>query len=256
MRKPLVIGNWKMNGSLRFIEQLPKDLAEICQWSREVEIVICPPFVYLGETARRVAPLGVKLGSQHVSEYQEGAYTGEVGAAMLNDVGCSHVLIGHSERRALFGADDARIAGQLTAALAVGLTPVLCVGEDAAQRAAGQTWAVLERQLAAAGLADSSLTGGETSRPDRGRMIIAYEPVWAIGGGQAAGPADAQEVLGRIRQALGVVGEQITLLYGGSVTSGNVAELMAQPDLDGVLVGGASLRAREFTAICEQAAMR
>jgi len=246
MRKPLVIGNWKMNGSRRSIAQLLDGIEALGRQS-EVEVAVCPPFVYLAEVAQRTAAAGLRLGAQHVSEYESGAYTGEIGAGMLADIGCDYVLIGHSERRALFG-DSERVAGQLAATLRAGLSPVLCLGEDAAQREAGEARPVLLGQLAAAGLVD----GRETEQMSG--LVVAYEPVWAIGTGSAASPDDAQQAHRWIREALGACGDEVPILYGGSVTAENVAQLMAQPDVDGVLVGGASLRAGEFTAICALAA--
>ncbi len=246
MCKPLVIGNWKMNGSRCSIAQLLAGIEALGRHS-EVEVAVCPPFVYLAEVAPRAAAAGLRLGAQHVSEYESGAYTGEISAAMLVDIGCDYVLIGHSERRALFG-DSARVAGQLAAAQRAGLGPVLCVGEDAVQREAGETRSVLVGQLAAAGL----VAGCEAERT--AGLVIAYEPVWAIGTGHAADPAAVQQAHRWIREALGGFGERVPILYGGSVTAKNVAELMAQPDVDGALVGGASLRAGEFTAICALAA--
>lgn len=249
MRKPLVIGNWKMNGSRRFIAQWSEAIQGLGRRAK-TEVVVCPPSVYLGEMAQLVEALGLRLGAQQVSEYEGGAYTGEVGAEMLVEVSCRYALVGHSERRALFGVDDSRAARQFSAALRAGLTPVLCVGENAAQREAGETWSVLRDQLAAVGLTGS----GEVSEGMRG-VVVAYEPIWAIGTGNAATPEDAQAVHNQIRQELGAGGAEVRILYGGSVTAENAAELMAQPDIDGVLVGGASLRAAEFVAICELAAM-
>ena len=246
MRKPLVIGNWKMNGSRRSIAQLLDGIEALGRQS-EVEVAVCPPFVYLAEVAQRTAAAGLRLGAQHVSEYEGGAYTGEVSAGMLADIGCDYVLIGHSERRALFG-DGKRVAGQLAAALRAGLNPVLCLGEDAEQRQLGETRSVLLGQLAAAGL-----VGGRETEQLAG-LVVAYEPVWAIGTGNAAGPDDAQQAHRWIREALGAFGGEVPILYGGSVTAENAAELMVQPDVDGVLVGGASLRVGEFTAICALAA--
>lgn len=247
MNEPLVIGNWKMNGSRRAIAQLLDGISGLGRQAG-VEVVLCPPFVYLGEVGARLQSTGLRLGAQHVSEYGSGAYTGEIGAAMLADIGCDYVLVGHSERRALFGADDARVARQFEQALGAGLSPVLCIGEDAEQRAAGQTWEVLDRQLAAVG----SLAEAQARRP--WTPVIAYEPVWAIGSGTAADPQEVQQLHGRIRAALGAAGRGARILYGGSVVADNVRALMAQPDIDGVLVGGASLRAEQFTAICELAA--
>lgn len=249
MRKPLVIGNWKMNGSRRFIAQWSEATQGLDRCAT-AEVVVCPPSVYLGEMAPLADAMGFGLGAQSVSEYEGGAYTGEIGAEMLVEVGCRYALVGHSERRTLFGVDDSRAAKQFSAALRVGLTPVLCVGENAAQREAGETWSVLRGQLAAAGL----IGAGEVSAQMR-VVVVAYEPIWAIGTGNAATPADVQTVHGQIRRELGAGGAQVRILYGGSVTAENAAELMAQPDIDGVLIGGASLRAAEFVAICELAAM-
>lgn len=243
MRKPLVIGNWKMNGSQRSVGQLLDGIAGVA--NLDVEVVVCPPFVYLAEAAARISGTGIRLGAQSLSEYECGAYTGEVAGSMLADVGCQYVLVGHSERRRLFGETDHRIARQFERALAAGITPVLCVGEDAAERNAGATWQVLHRQLEAV----AEVAG----RAALGKSVIAYEPVWAIGTGTTATSAQVEAVQVRIRDLLGAGGAETRLLYGGSVSQANAAELFAQPDVDGVLVGGASLRAEEFMAICRLA---
>ena len=249
MPKPLVIGNWKMHGSRRVIGQLLDDIRELGRDVR-LDVVVCPPFVYLAEVAGRVGESGLKLGAQHLSEYPEGAYTGEIGAAMLVDVGCEYVLVGHSERRALFNESDEQVMRQCAQALRGGLTPVLCIGEDARQHAAGDTWAVLERQLTTAGLLSRL---GQQDRLHE--VVIAYEPIWAIGTGVAADPDDVQAVHHRIRAALGEQGSAVRILYGGSVSAASAGRLTAQPDVDGVLVGSASLRAKEFAAICDSAAV-
>jgi triosephosphate isomerase len=246
MRGPLVIGNWKMNGSRHSIVQLLDGISGLGRQAG-IEVVVCPPFVYLGEVGARLQSTGLRLGAQHVSEYGSGAYTGEIGAAMLADIGCGYVLVGHSERRALFGADDVRVARQFEQAQGAGLTPVLCIGENAEQRAAGQAWEVLRRQLAAI----EPIVEGRAPCPRT--LVIAYEPVWAIGTGAAADPQEVQLLHGRIRAVLGAAGRDARILYGGSVVTDNVRALMAQPDIDGVLVGGASLSAEQFTAICELA---
>ncbi len=243
MRKPLVIGNWKMNGSRRSVNRLLDGIAGVA--NLDIEVAVCPPFVYLAEVAARVSGTGIRLAAQTLSEYESGAYTGEVAGSMLADVGCQYVLVGHSERRRLFGETDLRVARQFERARAAGITPVLCVGEDAAERNAGATWQVLQRQLKA--IAD--VAGLEAL----GTAVIAYEPVWAIGTGVTASPAQVQAVQVRVRNLLGSGGGATRLLYGGSVSDANAAELFAQPDVDGVLVGGASLQAEEFMAICRLA---
>lgn len=243
MRKPLVIGNWKMNGSRRSVARLLDGISEVAGLA--VEVAVCPPFVYLAEVAARVAGSGIRVAAQSLSEYESGAYTGEVAGSMLTDVGCQYVLVGHSERRRLFGETDSRIARQFERACQAGIVPVLCVGEDASERDAGATWQVLQRQLQAVAHA----VGWETL----GQAVIAYEPVWAIGTGATASPAQVQEVQVRVRDALGAGGADTRLLYGGSVSEANAAELFAEPDVDGVLVGGASLQAEEFVAICRLA---
>lgn len=243
MRKPLVIGNWKMNGSRRSVNRLLDGIAGVA--NLDIEVAVCPPFVYLAEVAARISSTGIRLAAQTLSEYESGAYTGEVAGSMLVDVGCQYVLVGHSERRRLFGETDLRVARQFERARAAGITPVLCVGEDAAERNAGATWQVLHRQLKA--IAD--VAGLEAL----GTAVIAYEPVWAIGSGVTASPAQVQAVQVRVRNLLGSGGGATRLLYGGSVSEANAAELFAQPDVDGVLVGGASLQAEEFMAICRLA---
>jgi triosephosphate isomerase len=232
-----------MHGSRRSVGQLLDGIAGVADLA--VEVAVCPPFVYLAEAAARVSGTGICLAAQSLSEYECGAYTGEVAGSMLADVGCRYVLVGHSERRRLFGETDHRIARQFERALAAGITPVLCVGEDAAERNAGATWQVLHRQLEAV----AEVAGREAL----GKSVIAYEPVWAIGAGAIASPAQVEAVQVRIRDLLGAGGAETRLLYGGSVSQANAAELFAQPDVDGVLVGGASLQAEEFVAICRLA---
>lgn len=232
-----------MNGSRRSVNRLLDGIAGVA--NLDIEVAVCPPFVYLAEVAARVSGTGIRLAAQTLSEYESGAYTGEVAGSMLADVGCQYVLVGHSERRRLFGETDLRVARQFERARAAGITPVLCVGEDAAERNAGATWQVLQRQLKA--IAD--VAGLEAL----GTAVIAYEPVWAIGTGVTASPAQVQAVQVRVRNLLGSGGGATRLLYGGSVSEANAAELFAQPDVDGVLVGGASLQAEEFMAICRLA---
>lgn len=244
MRRPLVIGNWKMHGSQLSVDLLLDGVVAGVA-GLALDIAVCPPFVYLAQAARRLAGTEVQLAAQSLSEYEGGAYTGEVGGAMLADVGCHLVLVGHSERRRLFGETDVRVARQFERAHAAGVVPVLCIGEDATERDAGATWPVLDRQIRAV----ADLIGWEAV----GKSVIAYEPVWAIGTGATAMPAQVQEVLERVRGLLGSAGAETRLLYGGSVSHENTAQLCALSDVDGVLVGGASLRAEEFAAICGQA---
>lgn len=211
----------------------------------EAEIAVCPPFPLLGEVAGMLAGSVIGLGAQDLNEADAGAFTGEVAGSMLRECGCSWVIVGHSERRALYGETDARVAAKALAALRAGLRPIVCVGEDAAERAAGNERAVVARQL------DAVLVAlGERATQE---LVIAYEPVWAIGTGLTATPAQAQEmhafVRGRLRQA-GLAAAAMRLLYGGSVKAANAAELFVQPDIDGGLIGGAALKAQEFAAIC------
>lgn len=245
MRRPIVAGNWKMHGTraenARLIEaltvQLPSEPAAQC--------VVCPPFVYVQDVGRLLRDSPIELGAQSVCAEAQGAYTGEVSASMLKDVGCTYVIVGHSERRALFGEDDVRVARKFAAAQSKGLIPILCVGEQLAEREAGQTNSVVARQLDAV----LELSGAGSLA----NAVIAYEPVWAIGTGKVATPDQAQEVhafiRGRIAARDAKIAGEVRILYGGSVKAGNAAELFAMPDVDGGLIGGASLKAEEFLAI-------
>jgi triosephosphate isomerase len=246
----MVAGNWKMHGSRAENQALIEALLAAGTIDDRVDCLVCPPYVYLPEVARLLAGSPVSLGAQDVCAESQGAFTGEVSAAMLLDVGCSHVLVGHSERRALYGEDDAMVARKFAAALGRGLTPVLCVGELLAERDAGQTNAVLARQLDAV-LAVSGAAAW-------GRAIVAYEPVWAIGTGRTASPQQAQDahafIRGRVAAHDASIAAGLRLLYGGSCKAGNAAELFGMPDVDGGLIGGASLKAEEFLAIWSAAA--
>ncbi|AMO35840.1 triose-phosphate isomerase [Thauera humireducens] len=242
MRK-FVAGNWKMNGSLAANEALLAGLEAV----PGVEVALCVPYPYLGQLQRR--PVGLELGAQDVSEFDVGAYTGEVSAAMLAEFGCRYVIVGHSERRALFGDDDLSVARKAEAALSSGLVPIVCVGETLAERDAGQVHAVISRQLAA--------VGEVLGRERFGGVVVAYEPVWAIGTGRSATAAQAEEVHAAIRGWLveqGVQADAVRIVYGGSVKPDNAAELFAMPNVDGGLIGGASLVADDFMAICRAAA--
>lgn len=249
MRRPLVAGNWKMNGSRvsirALIEGIRRDLASV----RTAEVAVCPPYPYLREVEDLLDGTAVAIGAQDVAEHDAGAYTGEVSARMLCDFGCRYAIVGHSERRQYYGDTDAVVAGKFACALASGLIPILCIGETLAEREAGRTEAVVGRQLAA--VLDGS---GAKAFAD---AVIAYEPVWAIGTGRTATPQQAQAVHAFIRGALaardGAVAGAARVLYGGSVKAANAAELFAQADIDGGLIGGASLDPREFLAICRAA---
>jgi triosephosphate isomerase len=247
MRKKLVAGNWKMHGSLAenaaLLEALKPALAGI-------EAVVCVPFPYLAQVQSALTGTSIAWGAQNVSEQAKGAFTGEVSASMLLDFGCKYVIVGHSERRSLYGESDELVAKKYMAAQAAGLTPILCVGESLEERESGVTEAVVARQLDAvinaAGVASLA------------KAVVAYEPVWAIGTGRTASPEQAQAVhafiRGKIAALDAAVADGLVIQYGGSVKAANAAELMAQPDIDGGLIGGASLVADEFVAICLAAA--
>jgi triosephosphate isomerase len=246
MRQPLVAGNWKMHGSRAENASLVSGLLDLLQPGKHAEILLCPPFPYLMETARLLKDSGVSLGAQSVCAESQGAFTGEVSAAMLKDVGCRYVLVGHSERRQVFAESDVLVARKFMAAMSQGLVPVLCVGETLEEREAEQTSAVVSRQLEAV----LAVSGVQSFA----RAVIAYEPVWAIGTGRTASPEQAQAVHAMIRakvaQLDATIGGSVRLLYGGSVKASNARELFAMPDIDGGLVGGASLKADEFARIC------
>jgi len=247
MRKKLVAGNWKMHGSLAENAAL---LAAIKPALARIEAVVCVPFPYLAQAQAELAGSSIAWGAQNVSEQSKGAFTGEVSTAMLLDFGCKYVIVGHSERRSLYGETDQLVASKYMAAQAAGLTPVLCVGESLEERESGVTEAVVARQLDAvinaAGVASLA------------NAVVAYEPVWAIGTGKTASPEQAQAVHAYIRGKVAAldaaVADQLIIQYGGSVKAANASELMAQPDIDGGLIGGASLVADEFIAICRAAA--
>jgi len=249
MRKPIVLGNWKMNGSLAANQVLVEQIIAGMEGLSSVEIGVCPPFVYLPQVHAAVAGSELGLGAQNCSEYTEGAYTGEISVAMLKEVGCRYVILGHSERRILYGEDDAMIVRKVRAALDGGLVPVLCVGETLEERESGRMEEVVARQIGAV------LDGVDVVLFER--IVVAYEPVWAIGTGKTASPKQAQAAHAFIR---GLVAERdisvagrLRIQYGGSVKPDNAAELFAQPDIDGGLIGGASLKAEDFLAICRAA---
>ena len=243
-RRPIVAGNWKMHGSRAANAALLEALLT-AGGDESVTCLVFPPYVYLGDAVRQLSGSGIQVGAQDVSAEPQGAFTGEVSAAMIADVGGSHVLVGHSERRALNGEDDALVARKYFAAHGAGLTPVLCVGETLAERDAGATHEVVARQIDAV----VALCGVESFA----RAIVAYEPVWAIGTGRNASPEQAQDVhafiRGRVAARDASIAAGLAILYGGSVKGSNALDLFRMPDVDGGLVGGASLKAEEFQAI-------
>jgi triosephosphate isomerase len=249
MRQPLVAGNWKMNGSRDSAVKLADAILQGPDRA-SAEVLLCPPYVYLADVARAIKGSGMALGAQDLCAEDNGAFTGEVSGVMLKDFDCAYVIVGHSERRGLFGESDALVSRKFMAAQKAGLTPILCVGETLAERESGTTPAVVSRQLKAvldaAGIAAFA------------KAVVAYEPVWAIGTGRTAKSDQAQEVHALIRGLLAAEDAKIAaatrLLYGGSVKAANAAELFHMPDIDGGLVGGASLDATEFLAICAAAA--
>jgi len=245
MRRPIVAGNWKMHGSRNETVRLLEELLAQGPAVPAASCVVCPPFVYLLEAARLLRDSQFRLGAQDVCAEPQGAFTGEVSAAMLRDVGCEYVIVGHSERRLLYRESDQLIARKFGAAHGKGLIPILCVGEQLADREAERTREVVARQL------DAVLELCGAAALEQG--VIAYEPVWAIGTGRNATPEQAQEVHAFIRARIAERDARIAaatcILYGGSVKAGNAAELFAMPDVDGGLIGGASLKADEFLAI-------
>jgi triosephosphate isomerase len=248
-RRPIVAGNWKMHGSRAENARLTEELLAQAPASAAADCIVCPPLVYLQEVGRLLRDSLFILGAQDVCADPQGAFTGEVSAAMLKDIGCQYVIVGHSERRLLYRESDQLVARKFSAAHSRGLVPILCVGEQLADREAGRTREVVARQLDVV----LELCGAGTLE----RGVIAYEPVWAIGTGKTATSAQAQEVHAAIRKILrdlgGGAADAIRIQYGGSVKPDNAAELMSQPDVDGALVGGASLKAGDFLAIVKGA---
>jgi triosephosphate isomerase len=248
-RRPLVAGNWKMHGSRAENAALLDALLHGQQTDSSADVLVCPPFVYLVEAARQLKSTHIALGAQSLCAEPIGAFTGEVSAAMLKDAGCQFALVGHSERRAIYKEDDALVARKFVAAQGQGITPVLCIGESLDEREQQRTFSVVARQLNAV----LDVTGPAAFAT----AVIAYEPVWAIGTGKNATAEQAQEVHAFIRAELakrdGRIASGIRVLYGGSVKAANAGEIFAMPDVDGGLVGGASLKAEEFLKICAAA---
>jgi triosephosphate isomerase len=252
MRQQLVAGNWKMHGSLPSNQALLEAVAKAAASLRASSCAVCAPFPYLGQVQSVLTGTRVAWGAQNVSHHAKGAFTGEVSAAMLKEFGCRFVIVGHSERRSLYGEDDGVVALKAQAALEAGLVPIVCVGESLAEREAGQTQRVVERQL------DAVLSCVDASRLEA--AVVAYEPVWAIGTGRTATPEQAQAVHRFIRERVAAqsrqAAERLPILYGGSVKGTNASGLFEMPDIDGALVGGASLDAADFAAICQAADRR
>ncbi|SFR45791.1 triosephosphate isomerase [Marinobacter gudaonensis] len=245
MRRRIVAGNWKMNGSKDLAKSLVGDVrSEVGSLANGVEVVIIPPALYVADVAS-LAGVDLKVGVQNVSQWSSGAYTGEVSAEMAADLGCQYVLVGHSERRQLFGETDDVIARKVERILGCGLFAMVCVGETLEERDAGDAEVVVAAQVRKA------LAAVEPGQWER--VVVAYEPVWAIGTGKTATAGDAQAMHAAIRKVLcdmGAPAEEISLLYGGSVKADNAAALFAEPDIDGGLIGGASLVAEDFVSIC------
>lgn len=248
MRGLIVAGNWKMNGSQQFVDNMLLALNK-AEFSESMQVIVFPPSVYLYYANQKAKT--VKVGAQNLFFEKEGAYTGEISPLMLADIGCVYVILGHSERRAIFAEDDDQVAKKVVASLESHLKPILCVGETLADREAGQFADVIARQV--------RIGLGLLQAEQVADVVVAYEPVWAIGTGKTASPSQAQEVHKLIRDLITeLAGEEvsrrISILYGGSVNAANAKELFSQPDIDGGLVGGASLKVDEFLAICSAAA--
>ena len=244
-RKQLIVGNWKMHGSHTANAELLAGIVGARPYLADV--AVCVPFPYLSETAVALAATDIRWGAQDCSAHEQGAYTGEVSAGMLHEFGCRYAIVGHSERRQYHHESDQLVADKAKAALARGVTPIVCVGETLAQREAGETESVVKRQL-------SHVI--HTLAHCAGEMVVAYEPVWAIGTGRTATPEQAQAVHALLRAQLAAAtprAADMKILYGGSVKPDNAAQLFAQPDIDGGLVGGAALKSADFVAICRAA---
>jgi triosephosphate isomerase len=246
MRKPLIAGNWKMNLDGAEATALARAISDASPSYGKVDLLVCPPFVYLKTVGSVLNGGTVLLGAQNMSHEKSGAFTGEISASMLKDCGCTHVILGHSERRHIYKETDADVNKKTLAAHAAGLVPIVCVGELLEEREAGKTAEVIRTQF------DGSLAG--VSAELMAATVIAYEPVWAIGTGKVATPQQAEEVHADLRKLIAerynaATAEQVRILYGGSVKPDNAAELLGQPNVDGALIGGASLKAEDFLAI-------
>ena len=249
MRRPLIAGNWKMNGSKESVKSLLDGIKQGIGGVSSAEVLVCAPSIYIDSVSSQLEGSPVVIGAQNMSEQASGAFTGEISGSMLNDFGCKYVIIGHSERRAIYGEDDALVAKKYAAVRAAGMTPILCVGETLEERESGVTESVVARQIDAVIDAEGidALADG----------VIAYEPVWAIGTGKTASPEQAQDVhafiRGRLAEKSADVAAKTQILYGGSMNAGNAAELLAKDDIDGGLIGGASLKSEDFLTIARAA---
>ncbi len=249
MRKPFVAGNWKMNGSLESVRELLDGIKQGISEVKNADVAVCPPYIYIPEAQQQLSGSVIGWGAQDISIESAGAFTGEISASMLDDFACRYVIVGHSERRTYHGESDELVAKKYAVARSAGLIPILCVGETLEEREGGLTEEVVARQLDALMNMEGvdALAGG----------IIAYEPVWAIGTGKTATPEQAQEVHAFIRERVAAksaeVAQGVRILYGGSMKPGNAKELIDKPDIDGGLIGGASLQAEDFLGICTAA---
>ncbi|AFU98668.1 triose-phosphate isomerase [Simiduia agarivorans] len=244
MRRSLVMGNWKMNGSLAANQVLLEALLAKWQGVHKAEVAVAPVSLHLAQVGQLLSGSNIQLAAQDASAHASGAFTGEVAAAMLSELDCRYVIVGHSERRQYHAESSELVAKKAKAVLAEGMVPVVCVGETLSERDAGQTLAVISEQLSPV----IALFGASLAQ-----IVVAYEPVWAIGTGKTATPEQAQAVHAFIRDQLGAAGEQVRILYGGSVKPANAEALFAKTDIDGALVGGAALKADDFYAICRAA---
>lgn len=249
MRTPLIAGNWKMNGTTASTKELLVEIKYHYESVADVEFAVFPPFVYLDICAQLLGDTSIGWGAQNVSDQPGGALTGEISTTMLTDLNCSYVILGHSERRHILGESNELVANKVATTLQAGLRPVLCVGETLAEREAGKTLEIVQEQLA-------HVLRLKDNLPALDSMVIAYEPVWAIGTGKTATPEQAEEVHATIRlccnEGVAELGEQLRIIYGGSVKAENAASLFAMPNIDGALIGGASLKADQFIEIGKQ----
>ena len=249
MRRPVVAGNWKLNGTRKSVATLTQEIITGLGSTNDIDAILCPPFIHIAEVQELIQNSSLKLGAQNVSEQSAGAFTGEISADMLKEFSCGYAIIGHSERRTIYNESNDIIASKFKAASNAGLTPILCVGETLEQRENNQTENVIIAQL------DSVINNVDIKMFDN--AIIAYEPIWAIGTGKTASPSQAQDVHQLIRNRFSTINkalaDKLPILYGGSVKPSNSNELFSQPDIDGGLIGGASLNSEDFLAICAAA---
>jgi len=246
MRKPLIVGNWKMNKTVTESIALIKDLLDLIKGYQETEVVICPPFTSLWVARELIEGSNIFLGAQNVYFQNEGPYTGEISARMLQNIGCSYVILGHSERREYFQETSQEVAKKVRQALAYGIKPIVCVGEKLEERESGKAEEIVREELEA--------IFSILKTPDTEKVVFAYEPIWAIGTGKSATPSDANEMIKYIRELIkneydNKIAEEMRILYGGSVNPENIKSMMAEPDVDGALVGGASLQAVTFSQL-------